>query len=241
MNAIQWIRNCAACFAMLFLAFALAESVDLIRELKTETVARRQLWGDASVAALAIPATLDQRSKAVADAILPALKNISAVSDETYNEQKAAALTVNAAAKEAYDLLFDLHAAVNGSTDSTGRKRPDTFTALSVSLSELSALLAAAASKVEALPVEETAYAVTAVTRAVDESRPLVAADLRALESALLRLDTLLADPNISKTVAHVERSSETVAIVLEPLRKKANQVLAVLKFILARFTLPVP
>lgn len=184
--------------------------------------------------------------------------------DDIYFDLKANAETTAVVTRNTSELIGDLRAGLVGGTDSRGKKLNGVLpevqglvsdlrtqsTSLSRDLHELTGSL----DEKTLEPLRQTLNNVASLTATLEEQvktqSPGVSSTISSLNQTLVDLDKLVADPNIQRTLANVETATyhtgetiKTLDAATRPLRKKANQVVAVLKSLLSIFkvTLPIP
>jgi hypothetical protein len=217
--------------------------------LSWETRARTALWEG-------LPAKLDLSAilKPAVDQITAAGKHINEVAVQTGPDQIAMIETTNELAKLSYDFMFDLHAGILGGGDSHGKEQAGVLPLLAVDLQNLNQATLSLTAAIDGIsgdahsvlaPLKDAMVNVSAATDQVNVQLstigPHAVSAVDALQKAIEDANKVIQDPNIQKTLAHIENSTETVAIAIEPWRKRANRALSILKFIAGRFTFPIP
>ena len=164
--------------------------------------------------------------------------------------------------KNAEDLTADLRVALMGGKDSRGIVHAGVFPEFTALLGDARGLVADLRTDVNRLtdstdetlkPLKSTLESIDQLTKTLDEQvrtlSPKAYETLGKLNASIEDLDKLLADPNVAKTLAHVEGTSEhfeesakSVDEALRPWRKKAGQLKWIVEklFGLIKLTFPV-
>lgn len=182
------------------------------------------------------------------------VKDLHASWDDLYWDIKASVESATASSKETYEMVADVHAHLTGGKDSRGITRvgllpqiTDSVVAIQSLTKSLQAdLHQVAQSSNDTLKplqviLENIARLSDDLDKQVKSSSPQISETITELNKSFHDLDTLLADPNIQKTISHVEGTAETVDIAMAPLRKKAKLAMVILTHALnlVKFTIP--
>jgi hypothetical protein len=216
-----------------------------------------RLAGDAHAAIQSVKGPLAELTKNINAAtveVKATSANIHALTEDTYYDQVAAVKATNAAIVNANNLLWDIRAGLFGGKVTEGSTIVGLFPQITGLVEDFRGTNRALAASLESL-TSDSGESITQATAALKSvqvlintaTKELIAGDAHvlktvdALEKAINDSDKLISDPNLGKTIGHIEHTTETMAIVTDPWRKKANQILAALKFAVSLLHINIP
>lgn len=170
------------------------------------------------------------------------LKDVKDSADDNYWDVKATLGSVATTAHDMDDFVLDFRAALMGGKDSHGIPQSGLIEEARLLLydgrklaQDMDASLKRLTDSGDAVlkPLATTLQNIASLTQTLDTevktSSPKARETADQLTKALADLDKLFADPNIQKSLAHVEDSTESIAAGLRPWREKAHLLKTVL------------
>jgi hypothetical protein len=133
------------------------------------------------------------------------------------------------------EMLEDIRTALMGGADTRGNLHQGVFPLCSLLIQDLRRDLDRLTGSADATlkPLQSALANLAELTATLDlqvrKASPQAQHTIELLNQSLAELDTLLADPNIQKTLAHVEDSTESVDIALRPWRQRASLLKTIL------------
>jgi len=133
------------------------------------------------------------------------------------------------------EMLEDIRTALMGGSDTRGNLHQGVFPLCEILIQDLRQDLDRLTGSADATlkPLQSALANLAELTATLDsqvrEASPQARHTIELLNQSLAELDTLLADPNIQKTLVNVEGSTESVDIALRPWRERAGLLKTIL------------